>query len=198
MRIIETKIYQFEELSQKAKDVAINAARECLEFSDYSGYIIGDAKAIAAMIGWNISEVRYSGFHSQGDGALFIGGMTHKDNALGAVQKYAQTDTVLHDVAKRWHALQQSNDFALSAYVDKSGSYSHEYCTEFTCFDSRNQDGYVDSIKTVHKIEAIARDFMRWIYKQLQNEFEFQTSDSTIAEMLINNDCEFTEDGGIV
>lgn len=198
MRIIETKVYLFDELSQKAQKKAIQRARECVEFSDYAGYIIEDAKTIAAMMGWNISEVRYSGFHSQGDGALFIGGMTYKDNALVAVQKYAPTDIVLHDIAKRWHALQQSNKFALSAYVDKSGSYSHEYCTVFDCFDSRMQDGYLDSIKTEHKIEAIARDFMRWIHKQLQGEFEFQTSDSTIEEILINNDCEFTEDGKII
>ena len=198
MRIIETKVYQFEELSPKAKGVAINAARECLEFSDYASYIIEDAKAIAALMGWNIEDIRYSGFHSQGDGALFIGGMSHKDNALEAVQKYAPTDVALHDIAKRWHTLQQGNEFALSAYVDKSGSYSHEYCTRFDCFDFRTQDGYVDAIKTEHKIEAIARDFMRWIYKHLQDEYEFQTSGSTITEMLINNDCEFTEDGGIV
>ena len=198
MRIIETKIYHFEELSPKAKEKAIQNARECLEFSDYAGYIIDDAKTIAAMMGWNISEVRYSGFHSQGDGALFIGAMIHKDNALEAMQKYAPTDTVLHDIAKRWQELQQSNEFALSADVMHSGQYFHEYCTEFECFDSRAQDGYVESAETEDDIKETAREFMHWIYKQLQNEFEFQTSDSTIAEMLISNEHEFTEDGGIV
>lgn len=198
MRIIETKIYQFEELSPKAKDVAINAARECAEFSDYAGYTIEDAKTIAALMGWNISEVHYSGFYSQGDGACFVGGMQYKNNCLEAVQTYAPTDTVLHTIARRWHTLQQSNEFALSADVMHSGRYFHEYSTEFDCFDSRTEDGYVESAETEDDIKEIARDFMRWIYKQLQDEYEFQTSASNIAEMLINNDCEFTEDGGIV
>lgn len=195
MRIIETKIYHFDELSQKAQEKAIQIARERVEFSDYSSYIIEDVKAIAVMMGWNIAEVHYSGFHSQGDGALFIGGMIHKDNALEAVQKYAPTDTVLHNIAKRWQELQQSNEFALSANVIPSGRYSHEYCTEFDCFDSRTQDGFVESTATEDEIKEIARDFMRWIYKQLQDEFDYQTSDSNIEEMLINNDSEFTEDG---
>lgn len=198
MRIIETKVYQFEELSSKAKDVAINAARECLEFSDYAGYSIEDAKTIAALMGWDIAEVHYSGFYSQGDGACFVGAMHYKNNCLEAVQAYAPTDAVLHDVAKRWYALQNGNGFALSAYVGHSGWYSHEYCTEFECFDSRAQTGYTESTAIEAEIKEIAREFMHWIYKQLQNEFEFQTSDSTIAEMLINNDCEFTADGKII
>lgn len=198
MRIIETKIYHFEELSPEAKEKAIQNARECLEFSDYAGYIIEDAKTIAALMGWDISEVHYSGFYSQGDGACFVGGMHYKDNCLTSVQAYAPTDTVLHNIAKRWQELQQSNEFTLSADVMHSGRYFHEYCTEFDCFDSRAQDGFVESTETEDDIKEITREFMHWIYKQLHNEFEFQTSDSNIAEMLINNEYEFTEDGGIV
>ena len=198
MRTIETKVYLFDELSPKAQGKAIQNARECVEFSDYAGYTIEDAKTIAALMGWDISEVHYSGFYSQGDGACFIGGMRYKNNCLEAVQTYAPTDTVLHNIAKRWQKLQQSNEFALSATVKHSGRYFHEYYTEFDCFDSRAQDGFVESTETEDDIKDISREFMHWIYKQLQNESEFQTSDSTIAEMLINNDYEFTEDGGIV
>lgn len=198
MRIIETKIYHFEELSPKAKEKAIQNARECLEFSDYAGYTLEDAKTIAAMMGWNISEVRYSGFYSQGDGACFVGAMHYKDNCFAAMQAYAPTDTVLHNIAKRWHTLQQNNGFALSANVGHSGFYFHEHCTEFDCFDSRAQDGFVESTETEDDIKEITRDFMRWIYKQLQDEYDYQTSDSTIEEMLSNNDCEFTEDGKII
>lgn len=197
MRIIETKIYHFEELSPKAKEKAIQNARECLEFSDYSSYIIDDAKAIAILMGWNISEVRYSGFYSQGDGAMFVGTMHHNTNHqwLCSTSSYAPTDTDLHDIATRWHILQQSNEFALSADVRHSGRYSHEYCTEFDCFDSRTEDGYGELTETEDKIKEIARDFMRWIYKQLEDEYEFQTSDGMLRELLDTNDCEFTEDG---
>ncbi len=198
MRIIETKVYLFEELSQKAREKAIQIARECVEFSDYAGHTIEEAKTIAAMMGWNISEVHYSGFYSQGDGACFVGGMQYKNNCLEAVQTYAPTDMVLHNIAKRWHALQNDNGFALSATVKQSGHYSHEYCTEFECFDSRAQDGFVESTETEDDIKEIAREFMHWIYKQLQDEYDYQTSDSTTEEMLSNNDCEFTEDGKII
>lgn len=197
MRIIETKVYPFAELSPKAQEKALQFAREQVDFSCSADYIIEDAKTIAAMLGWSISEVRYSGFYSQGDGAMFVGTMHHNTNPqwLCSISAYAPTDTVLHDIATRWHMLQQSNEFALSAGVRHSGSYSHEYCTEFDCFDSRTEDGYVELTETEDKIKEIARDFMRWIYKQLEDEYEFQTCDSMLRELLDNNDYEFTEDG---
>lgn len=199
MRIIETKVYTFAELSPKAQEKALQFARELVDFSCSADYIIEDAKTIAALLGWSISEVRYSGFYSQGDGAMFVGTMHHNANqhGVGGTSSYAPTDTALHDIATRWYMLQQSNEFALSADVRRSGRYSHEYCTEFDCYDSRTDDGYVESSETEDKIKEIARDFMRWIYKQLEDEYEFQTCDNMLKEMLDGNECEFTEDGNI-
>jgi hypothetical protein len=43
--------------------------------------------------------------------------------------------------------------------------------------------------------EEAAREFMRWIYARLEEDYEHQTSDETIAETLINNECYFTQEG---
>lgn len=41
-----------------------------------------------------------------------------------------------------------------------------------------------------------ARDFMRWIYRQLEKEYEYQNSDKSVDENIIDNEYDFLEDGG--
>jgi len=38
---------------------------------------------------------------------------------------------------------------------------------------------------------------MRWIYRQLKTEYEYSVSDEVVAENIIANGYEFTEDGEI-
>jgi hypothetical protein len=44
-------------------------------------------------------------------------------------------------------------------------------------------------------IEAL-RDLARWLYRQLEREYEYQTSDAVVDEAIIANDYTFTETGG--
>jgi hypothetical protein len=39
------------------------------------------------------------------------------------------------------------------------------------------------------------RAFMKWIYRQLEREYDYLTSDEAIAESIIANEYEFTEEG---
>ena len=45
-------------------------------------------------------------------------------------------------------------------------------------------------------LEAL-RDFNRWIYKQLETEYEYLISEKQIEESIRANEYEFTEDGSI-
>jgi hypothetical protein len=41
----------------------------------------------------------------------------------------------------------------------------------------------------------LARDFMDWIYKQLEKEWDYQNSDEQVEESIRANEYEFLEDG---
>ena len=43
-------------------------------------------------------------------------------------------------------------------------------------------------------VEAL-RDLAHWLYRQLEQEYEFQSSDEMVDEAIIANDYTFTEDG---
>lgn len=187
MRTEALDIYKYEELSDDAKEKAREWYRKDLEAD--SEYVIDDAKEIAALMGWEIDKVYFSGFWSQGDGACFEGRLRYKKGCAKSVTSHAPRDKELHRIAKAWQGVQRRNFYALTASVKHRGHYHHEMCTEFDCGDA--------SAEVEDDIKEIARDFMLWIYKQLETEYNWQNSDETVEENIIANEYEFTEDGEI-
>jgi len=49
----------------------------------------------------------------------------------------------------------------------------------------------------VEDVQDIARDFMRWIYRQLEKEYEFLTSEENLLDFATANDYEFFANGDI-
>lgn len=146
-------------------------------------------------MGWNIEKIYYSGFWSQGDGACFEGCMRYAKGCANTVKKYAPRDEELHRIAQAWQDLQKKNFYSLLAIVRHRGHYYHEYCTAFDCEDTRENHGYLENAETEKAIIEIARDFMRWIYKQLENAYEYETSEDNFKELCEANNYTFLECG---
>ena len=173
MRTEALHIYTYEELSDEAKAKARDWYRKN-DDNEYSEFVIDDAKEVAALMGWEIDKVYYSGFWSQGDGACFEGIMRYNKGCAKLVKAYTNEASVKH-----------------------RGHYQHEMCTEFDCGDTRHNYGWLQNPEAEDDIKEIARDFMRWIYKRLEAEYEYSVSDEVVAETIIANGYEFTEDGEI-
>jgi hypothetical protein len=189
MRIIETKAYLYNELSDTAKQ----QAREW--YANGIGFIpdgvIEDAQQIAAILGVTDCKVFYSGFWSQGDGACINGRYSYNKGALKHIKEYAPTDTILHGIAQRLQDAQSKVFYGTTCKITHSGGYCHA--------NSMDYDFNNDTIENTNESDIIIRecfyDFAKWIYKQLESEYEHQNSDSGIEEMLTINEYEFTEKG---
>lgn len=195
MRTETLYIYKYEELSDEAKANARAWYRNGDDF--WAECVIDDAKEIAALMGWEIDKVYYSGFWSQGDGACFEGIMRYNKRCVKLVESYAPLDKELHRIARAWQDLQRRNFYALRASVKHRGHYYHEMCTVFDCEDARHNYGWLQNPEAEDDTKEIARDFMRWIYKRLESEYEYSVSDEVVAENIIANGYEFTADGSI-
>ncbi len=44
-------------------------------------------------------------------------------------------------------------------------------------------------------VTELLRDLARWLYRQLEREYDYQTSDQVTDEAILANDYAFTEDG---
>lgn len=160
-------------------------------------------------------DIFFTGFWSQGDGACFSGRWSPADSPIDLLNKvmaHAPQDERLHEIAFAFaelserHGPEGEENGAVSVRITRSGNYCHEYSVdidveffeprELNDFQmmtwealrrGRGMDTFEDDVK-----EAL-RDFMRWIYRQLEAEYEWLTSDEAIDEALA--DITFDEDG---
>jgi hypothetical protein len=202
------KLYQYDELSDKAKARAVDAER--LHAADDDWWyesVFDDAVEVAALMGIEIEQravkfrdavvghkpcIFFSGFSSQGDGACFEGRYQYKKGSVKAVVEYAPKDKELDRIVRELYTLQKEHGYGITATVKHEGHYSHKYCT---AIDVYNKDGDYADLNTGNAVAEILRDFMEWIYRQLKTEYEYRTGDEAVIEDIRANEMEFTEEG---
>jgi hypothetical protein len=200
METREYKVYEFNELSALGKEQAIEKFRE--NNLDYKWWdcTYEDVKEIGALMGIEISNIYFSGFYSQGDGACFEGCYNHRLGSTKDLIKYAPMNSEVHEMSRALSIIQKPYFYQLSAAVTHSGQYYHENCANISVMGEWEQGeyGYDEAFKdTEIAITEVLRDFMKWIYKALESDYDYLQSDGAIKETLIANEYKFTEDGVI-
>ncbi len=208
-RTVETVVYELEELPDTAKEQARAWYRgTCLEHEWYDA-VFEDFETICRILGVTLrtSSVRlmgggtrekphlwFRGFSSQGDGASFEGTFSHAKGAARAIRAHAPKDEELHRIADELQATQKRNFWQLNTVIRTRGSYCHEHSMAIEVErDSPTwqpmTDGAEDTV-----IEAL-RDLARWLYRQLEREYEDLTSDTAVDEAIEVNEYTFTAEG---
>lgn len=207
--VIETIVYRLDELDDAAKDKARAWYREGGFDHDWYDAVYADFEAICCLIGVTLrtTSVRlmsggsqqrpciyFRGFWSQGDGACFEGSYAYARNAPTEIRAYAPKDTDLHKIADALQAVQRRNFYQLRAVTRHRGHYYHEYCMDVAVERASltSQDMTDDAEDIV--IEAM-RDLARWLYRQLERDYEYQTSDVSVDQTIIANAYTFTGTG---
>lgn len=207
--IIEAIVYHLDELSDAAKDAARRWYRDGCFDSDWFEFVYDDFEHICAILGIQLRTrpfrlfggstrskpcIWFSGFWSQGDGACFEGDYRHARFAAGRIRAYAPTDTALHRIADALQAVQRRNFYQLRATVTHRGRYHHEHCMAIAV----DRDSPVGQDMTADAEDAVSealRDLARWLYRQLEREYEHLTSDAVVDEAIAANGYTFTEAG---
>lgn len=199
MRILETHVFQFAELSAEAQERAIDSERNNENYLSYEWWDSDkeDLIAIADLMGIDIKDTYFSGFWSQGDGACFTGTYTYKKGSVQAVKDYVPNDTELHSIVRRLQEAQKKYFYKLSAKITHSGHYYHN---NSVTIDVEHENENVSLPTTRYYkddtgIDEALRDLMKWYYRQLQSQYNWLMSDEAIKESLISNEKEFTENG---
>lgn len=213
MKTASISLYQFNELGEAAKEAARQWYREHAFDSNWYDTTYEDAAQVADILGIDLrtrkvqfhnGETRYdgisiyfSGFSSQGDGACFEGSYRYVKGAAKEIRSYASQDKELHRIADELQAIQRKHFYRIKATVKHTGHYYHEFCTNVDVqmeTDDGRYDGYPD-IEVQRQVTQLLRDFMRWIYRSLEREYDYQASDESVDENIAGNDYVFTEDG---
>lgn len=211
---ITKEVYSFSELSPEAKERARDWWRETAFDHDWWDFIFSDAVEVGKILGIEFDSVNqgkrrdgrsiyepaiyFEGFHQQGSGACFTGTWGEARDAARRIRDHAAWDTELHDIADQLTGLQLVYDFTLGATITKRGGCgSHEHCVSIDV--GRSNDSGDFDCDVPHEVEkAIAdllRRFMKWIYRQLEAEYEYQNSDDCVDENIKANDYAFDVNG---
>ena len=114
--------------------------------------------------------------------------------AAARIRDYAPMDATLHGIADRLQAIQRRNFYQLAAEASHRGRYYHEYTMSVDV--SRDSVTWQPPTEDAQEVVTEAlRDLARWLYRQLEAEYDHFTSDEAIEEGIIVNEYTFTEGG---
>jgi hypothetical protein len=197
--VTETIAYKFDELSKETQEKAIDKNRDMNVNYDWWDCTYDDFKENNNEY-FHIDRIYFSGFWSQGDGAMF-----EYSSLPDRLMDIFIDGLDLTPMRKGW----LRNNIAVSGYGKQRGHYYHENsCTHSIYWEVDNGDLHYDRslyqwlMSFENDFEDFVIDYYKDLclnlYKDLETEYNYLTSDEVIKESLIENDYEFDINGNII
>jgi len=217
--------FSYRELSAKAQQKAREWFCETLDY-EWWEHVYDMAKQDGVERGFEIEDIRFSGFWSQGDGASWTGIVRIKNfldyhlkedhpdfgryfvlQAIIAenndwVEPYTNVNRsgfhYVHDNMMRLESIGYSNLECLDADVEERLQEEGplQRANIYQLFKGADIDQLIDSLETWILEEAQA--YARQIYDDLESEYEHLTSDESLVEAAESNGWMFDEDGVLI
>lgn len=222
-KTVEITLYQFDELNDKAKEKAVHNYHTNWMDDDWYQCTYEYMKEEGEhKHGFRVDDIRFSGFWSQGDGASWCGAV----NLADWVNKTFNSTDKEHPLTQIFLALLDEGWIESKVLVSfDSSRYCHENTMSVNTIDHYYaiDDGSVleigmlkgakvmDLLKTLgctevkgsvfdtmhDRLEEDCRAFARDIYRELEADYEGQTTEEAIGEAYACNDVWFDESGRI-
>lgn len=210
-QIITTTVYQYDELDEAGQEKARAWYREGAFDDEWWDNVYDDVEQVAKILGIEIDRrnqkcrmtdgsrewidrspaIYFSGFWNQGDGACFEGWYRYQPGSVAEIAKYAPQDICLHGIAENLQRLQRPYFYSLTASIKHTGHYYHEHSMTIDVESKQIEVSRQDE----DELAANLRSFARWIYRQLEDEYEYENSDEVVAENIRINEYTFTANG---
>ena len=222
MRIKETNVYTYEELSDKAKEKARDWFRQDYPDYDWWDLTYDDIAERAKELGIDLKqkpvqlmsgktrydpEIYFSGFYRQGSGSSFAGTWRAQDMNLDKLKAECPTETELHSIGDTLAELAKDDPglYAIISARDDNwisvevtdGEEISEQLEELEHKSTGYDQLFQACDKRAFAVIDTMRDFNHWIYKRLESEYEWLIADEQVEESIIANEYEFTEEGRI-
>ena len=203
------EVWFFDELSDQAKDKAREWYRNGQLNYDWWDVVYDNVETAAPYLGIEIDKkpvklmsgktrydpaIYFSGFASQGDGACFLGIWRAKTmkTTIELSAEYPTNKELQRIHAQLWGVKQEFPN-AVCTSSHSSNNYSHKRSTALEAILDEDRDYNKEECEPV---EELLVDFMQWIYKLLEDEYEWLNSNEQVDESITANEYEFTKEGG--
>jgi hypothetical protein len=196
----------FEELSERAKEVVRDKFRRYNLDHEWWDSLYEDFINVAACLGFSVkpANIFWTGFSCQGDGASFAGMYAGDCNHADQVRAHAPEDEELARIATtldvlRVEAALMANSHWRAEIQCRAHHYFHSgamlTANVYLDDDHTNDTGYEHADEII--LQA-ARDLADWLYKALEEEYDYLQSDESIDPLIADYRDRYTEDGATI
>ena len=194
MRIIETKAYEFNELSEEAKEKAIEEFRsgKYIHLDFFNDCCVEKLEDL----GFVNPKLQYSLSYCQGDGLSFSAEKYTKFEELYLKQLGKGKEKTAKLLAENTTFICEGNQ----------GNYCFAHVSDIDIYIENYTSSMNTNLENIDKVVSDVLEDLQGIYMEICNELEkegyedieYQLSDESIIEDIICNDYEFTEEGNLI
>ena len=220
MKYGNVEIYKYSELSDAAKQKARENFVENWMHHDWWDCTYDYMKEEGYKHGFHIHDIRFSGFWSQGDGASWCGRVDLKGwiehSFTTTDQEHPLTQIFLALLDEGWIESKVMVSFSTSRYCHENtlhiNEIDHYYRIDDDSVMERGmfkgasvadlvgmlsiKDGVLDTL--YERLDAECKDFAQTIYRALEEDYEAQISEESVADIYEANGAMFGEGGNFL
>ena len=205
-KIIETKVFEYDELDERAKEKARAWFSQHYPEFEWWDDCYERIKSVGEILGFEFDKKRDSiaAYFDTDRGAYFAfhGGWTFKAGATKAIRAYAPKDDELHRIARELSKAARRTCWNVSARVraERNGASIRVDTDDwFYSYEKINNEQYHarrEAQKEIEEaIQEAIQDFCHWALKLLRDEFKYLQSTENVEETIRINEYTFTKDG---
>lgn len=202
------KTYTYDKLRTKeAKKKARDWYRDGDDFD--ASCVTDDAERILEMCGFSDVKIMYQGFWSQGDGACFTGSWyANSVNSHAVYQEVGDSPSCL-EIKRIAIELMKLRLIVphMRAVITHHDNYYHERSVNYEFNWEEDKLDQLDYDSPAYKkrkailedheqeFRELARSAMKWIYKNLEDDYNWRNDDEQVIESILANEYQFTYQG---
>ncbi len=197
MKTVTINAYTFDELNDEAKEKAREWFRKDYPEHGWWEFVYEDFKEKAFNAGFDVGEIYFSGFWSQGDGAMFEYSSIHNSLRVEFIKSLK-----LSPMREGWLI----NNTCVSGSAKHSGHYYHNKCVSHSIYWEVDNGDLHYSSTFYQWIEIYADYFENYVidkyddlchelYRSLEKEYEYFVSNEAVDETIRINEYLFTKEG---
>jgi hypothetical protein len=208
MKTITLKLYSFNQLDKQAKQKALTTYQDSNIGFDWWNDEFDDFITLCSYMGIAVHKdsIKFRGFYSQGDGSGFsalvdisklvkaIANQSWKDYA--PIQEFV---FIVPQIDQRVMALVAKGLWPSEPQiVCRSRQYGvvTDLGISEVIKDGKTHDNIFEELDKLEEwLRSVAEILNQYLYKSLENQYEFLTSDTAIKESILTNEYLFTADG---
>jgi len=209
MKTISINLYSIDELSKEAQENAFGKYR-CwnVENNYWYDFVLDDFVAICKTIGVDIAVngIAFRGFWSQGDGSAFKSTINAKEFIEGvSLQKWKEYAPHLDFLFKPCPCDQRVIALLLNEQIEcnwgtkiPNRGYWIDIDTDYY-WESQDSRDFSNIYGQLEKLDSWIKEILnvlnRYLFKSLEEDYEYRTSDEALKETFLGNEYLFTADG---